>query len=55
MENLIELNENELKEIEGGLVFVFAIPLLIKGVAIGFAAAAAVYGAIELGHSIGSK
>ena len=53
MENLVELSELELNNIEGGILPILAVGALCKGFAWGFAAAAAAYGAIELGHSLG--
>ena len=53
--NLVELNAEETIEIECGILPVICIWAVCKGIGIGFAAAAAVYGAYELGHSIGSK
>ena len=49
--NLVELNAQEVKSVEGGLVPI-AIGAIIKGIGIGFGAAAAVYGAIALGKEI---
>jgi hypothetical protein len=55
MENLIELSLEEKIEIEGGILPIICWWAVAKGIGIGFAAAAAVYGAYELGHSIGHK
>lgn len=49
--NLTELDAQEVKSVEGGLVPI-AIRAIIKGIGIGFGAAAAVYGAIALGKEI---
>jgi hypothetical protein len=53
--NIVELNAKETVEIEGGILPVICIWAVCKGIGIGFVAAAAVYGAYELGHSIGKK
>lgn len=55
MVNIIELtdlNNEELLNIEGGILPLLAIPVLIKGIGVGFAAAAAVYGMIALGNQL---
>jgi lactobin A/cerein 7B family class IIb bacteriocin len=55
MENFIELSDIEKIETEGGILPIIALPLLWKGVCIGFAAGAAIYGAYELGVAIGNN
>ena len=55
MENLVDLNEFELQEIDGGILPVLCVIALCKGIGYGFAAGAAIYGAIELGKSLGSR
>ncbi|WP_157485531.1 class IIb bacteriocin, lactobin A/cerein 7B family [Flavobacterium sp. ACAM 123] len=49
---LTDLNNEELMAIEGGILPLLAIPVLIKGIGLGFAAAAAVYGMIALGNQM---
>jgi uncharacterized membrane-anchored protein len=49
---LTDLSNDELMVVEGGVLPLLAIPVLIKGIGLGFAAAAAVYGMIALGNQM---
>jgi lactobin A/cerein 7B family class IIb bacteriocin len=49
---LTDLNNEELLSIDGGFLPLLAVPLLIKGIAVGFTAAAAVYGMIAIGNQM---
>ncbi len=53
MENFVELSTYELESTDGGILPVICVYALCKGIGIGFGIGMAIYGAYELGHSVG--
>jgi lactobin A/cerein 7B family class IIb bacteriocin len=55
IKDVIELNDQELVNTDGGVLPIIAAGVILKGFGIGFGACAALFGAVHLGRELSKK